>query len=223
MQTTISTAEPSPQKPLLRGWSHAVSFPIWVLVGTALLIVARVGLTGHLLLGVYVVGTGAMFLASAMYHRGRWTPKVKLRMQKVDRTAIFLAIAGGYTPIAAAALGSWTLVAVLVAAWVGAAVGMALQWIPTVHRALRGASYMVVSWMAVFTFPQLYHGLGATGFWLIVAGGICYTVGAIALATRWPDPWPKVFGFHEVFHAFTVVAATLVFIAIVSAVAPKLA
>jgi hemolysin III len=214
--------EITPAKPLLRGWSHAVSFPVWVLVGVVLLFVANVSVAGRLLLGVYVVGTGAMFLVSAMYHRGRWTPEVKLRMQKLDRTAIFLAIAGGYTPIAAAALDGWRLVAVLATAWLGAAVGMALQWIPTVHRALRGASYMVVSWMAVFTFPQLYHQLGATGFWLILAGGICYTLGAIALAARWPDPWPKVFGFHEVFHAFTVVAATLIFVAVASSVAPRL-
>jgi hemolysin III len=210
-------------KPLLRGWSHAVSFPIWMLVGVALLIAAHVGLAGRLLLGVYVVGTGTMFLVSAMYHRGRWTPATKLRMQKLDRTAIFLAIAGGYTPIAAAALDGWPLVVVLTTAWVGAGVGMALQWIPTVHRVLRGASYMVVSWMAVFTFPQLYRSLGAAGFWLILAGGICYTLGAIALAARWPDPWPKVFGFHEVFHAFTVVAATLIFVAVASSVAPRLA
>ena len=220
MQTSLDTALP---KPLLRGWSHAVSFPIWVLVGVALLLAANVGLAGRFLLGVYVVGTGAMFLVSAMYHRGRWTPEVKLRMQKLDRTAIFLAIAGGYTPIAAAAFDGWLRVAVLATAWVGAGIGMALQWIPTVHRALRGASYMVVSWMAVFTFPQLYRSLGASGFWLILAGGICYTLGAIALAARWPNPWPKVFGFHEVFHAFTVVAATLIFVAVASAVAPRLA
>jgi len=106
--------------------------------------------------------------------------------------------------------------------WIGAGIGMALQWMPTVHRALRGASYIVVSWVAVFTFPQLYRSLGATGFWLILAGGICYTLGAIALAARWPDPWPKVFGFHEVFHAFTVVAASLVFVAVASSVVPHL-
>ena len=219
MQTAVDTA---PVKPLLRGWAHAVSFPVWVLVGVSLLLFAHASATGRILLAVYVVGTGAMFLTSAMYHRGRWTPEVKLRMQKLDRTAIFLAIAGGYTPIAAAALDGWQRWAVLAAVWIGAGIGMALQWMPTVHRALRGASYIVVSWVAVFTFPQLYRSLGATGFWLILAGGICYTLGAIALAARWPDPWPKVFGFHEVFHAFTVVAASLVFVAVASSVVPHL-
>ena len=209
-------------RPLLRGWTHAVSFPLMLCVGVGMLVVAHATLPSRLLLGVYVVGTATMFLVSAMYHRGRWTPPVKLRMQKLDRTAIFLAIAGGYTPIAAAALDGWQRWAVLAAVWIGAGIGMALQWMPTVHRALRGASYIVVSWVAVFTFPQLYRSLGATGFWLILAGGICYTLGAIALAARWPDPWPKVFGFHEVFHAFTVVAASLVFVAVASSVVPHL-
>ena len=84
------------------------------------------------------------------------------------------------------------------------------------------ASYIIVSWIAAFTFPDLWRGLGPTGFALVLAGGICYTVGAIALATRWPDPWPRVFGFHEVFHAFTVVGAALQFTAIAWFVAPRL-
>jgi hemolysin III len=209
-------------KPLLRGWTHAVSFPLMVVFGVAMLVLANATPSGRLLLAVYVSGTATMFLVSAMYHRGRWTPPVKLRMQKLDRTAIFLAIAGGYTPIAVSCLDGWTLAAVLAGVWVGAAIGMAVQWIPSVPRAWRGASYIIVSWIAVFTFPDLLHGLGTTGFALVLAGGVCYTVGAVALATRWPDPWPRVFGFHEVFHAFTVVAAALQFAAIAWFVAPRL-
>jgi hemolysin III len=143
-------------------------------------------------------------------------------MQKLDRTAIFLAIAGGYTPSAALCLDGWTLGAVLVCVWVGAGLGMAIQWMPQVPRTWRGASYIIVSWIAAFTFPDLWRGLGPTGFVLVLAGGACYTVGALALATRWPNPWPRVFGFHEVFHAFTVVAAGLQFVAIAWFVAPRL-
>ncbi|MEN9644809.1 MAG: hypothetical protein RL238_1478 [Actinomycetota bacterium] len=210
------------EKPLLRGWAHAVSFPLMLLAGAALLLFVHARFPDRLLLAVYVSGTATMFGVSAMYHRGRWTPRVKLRMQKLDRTAIFLAIAGGYTPIAVLCLDGWTLAAVLIGVWLGAATGMAMQWIPRVPRAWRGASYIVVSWIAVFTVPDLWHGLGATGFALVLAGGVCYTVGAVALATRWPDPWPRVFGFHEVFHAFTVVAAALQFTAIAWFVAPQL-
>lgn len=214
---------PVAAKPLLRGWTHAVSFPLMLIVGMAMLMLMNSTVSGRLLLAVYVLGTATMFLVSAMYHRGRWSPPVKLRMQKLDRTAIFLAIAGGYTPIAALCLDGWTRVAVLVGVWVGATIGMAVQWVPSVPRAWRGASYIIVSWIAAFTFPDLLDGLGTTGFVLVLAGGICYTVGALALATRWPDPWPRVFGFHEVFHALTVVAAALQFAAIAWFVAPRLA
>ena len=209
-------------KPLLRGWAHAVSFPLMIVAGSAMLVLAHLTLPHRLLLAIYVGGTATMFLVSALYHRGRWTPPVKLRMQKLDRSAIFLAIAGGYTPIAFLCLGGWTRVVVLAGVWVGAGLGMAIQWMPRVPRAWRGASYMIVSYIAVFTMPALLRGLGTGGFLLVMIGGVCYTLGALALATRWPDPWPKVFGFHEVFHAFTVVAAGLQFVAMAAVVAPRL-
>lgn len=212
----------APPKPLLRGWSHLVSFPLWTVVGVSLVVLANVALPGRLLLAVYVAGTGTMFGVSAMYHRGRWQPQTKALMQKFDRSAIFLAIAGGYTPIAAVCLHGWVRVAVLATAWAGALAGIVLHWVPRVPKALRGASYIVVSWAAVAVFPQLARGLGTVGFALLLAGGACYTIGAISLATRWPNPWPRVFGFHEVFHAFTIVAAALQFAAISYAVVPQL-
>jgi len=191
-------------------------------VGLTMITLADVSASGKLLLAIYVMGTGTMFGVSALYHRGRWQPPAKAIMQKFDRSAIFLAIAGGYTPIAFVCLDGRARVAVLVTAWVGAAIGIALHWVPSVPKVWRGASYMIVSWSALLVFPQLAHGLGAHGFSLLLAGGACYTIGALALATRWPNPWPRVFGFHEVFHAFTVVAATLVLIAVGSAVVPQL-
>jgi hemolysin III len=212
----------APPKPLLRGWSHLVSFPVWLVLGVSLILVANVAVPGRLLLAIYVVGTGTMFGVSAMYHRGRWQPQAKALMQKFDHSAIFLAIAGGYTPIAAVCLDGWVRVAVLATAWAGAAIGIALHWVPRVPRALRGASYMVVSWAAIAVFPQLARGLGPAGFALLLAGGACYTIGAISLATHWPNPWPRVFGYHEVFHAFTIVAAALQFTAITYAVVPQL-
>ena len=208
-------------KPLLRGWAHLVSFPVWMAVGVALVAVANVAASGRLLLAIYVLGTGTMFGVSAMYHRGRWQPQAKLLMQKFDRSAIFLAIAGGYTPIAFVSLDGWVRVAVLATAWLGAVVGIVLHWLPRVPKVWRGASYMIVSWAAVLVFPQLAHGLGAVGFALVLAGGACYTIGAVSLATQWPNPWPRVFGFHEVFHAFTVIAAALQFVAIAAVVAPR--
>jgi hemolysin III len=192
------------------------------IAGAALLVLAHLTLPHRVVMAVYVVGTATMFLVSALYHRGRWSPPVKALMQKLDRSAIFLAIGGGYTPIAFLCLHGRTRVLVLIGVWFGAALGIAIQWMPKVPRSIRGASYIVVSWIAVFTMPQLLHGLGTVGFLLVMSAGACYTLGALALATRWPDPWPKVFGFHEVFHACTVVAASLHFVAMATVVAPRL-
>jgi len=210
------------QRPLLRGWAHAVSFPLWVVCGTALIAWAQVPTPGRLLLATYVAGTGVMFGVSALYHRVPWQPSAKALMQKLDRSAIFLAIAGGYTPVAWASLDGGWRIAAIAGAWAGASIGIVIHWLPSVPRAWKGASYIVVSWSAVFALPQIAAALGTTGFVLILGGGVAYTVGAICLATQRPNPWPRVFGFHEVFHAFTVVAAALQFAAIAHAVVPLL-
>ena len=208
-------------KPLLRGWAHLISFPLWLVVGTAMIVLSPSSRLGVFVLTVYVAGTGIMFGVSALYHRGRWQPQAKALMQKFDRSAIFLAIAGGFTPVAWACLHGNTRWFVLAFAWLGAVLGIVLHWLPRVPRAVRGASYIVVSWAGILVFPQMYSSLGAGAFWLILLGGACYTVGAISLATKWPDPWPRVFGFHEVLHAVTVVAAALQFVAIAAVVAPR--
>ena len=206
--------------PLLRGWTHLVSFPLMLICGIALVVLPHASVRDRIALAIYAGGTATMFGVSALYHRGRWQPPTKALMQKLDRSAIFLAIAGGFTPIAAVSLEGAHRTAILIAAWAGSAIGIALQWIPRVHRAWRGASYIIVSWTAILVFPQLADRLGALGFGLVLAGGVCYTLGALALAVRWPNPWPRVFGFHEVFHAFTVVASGLQFVAIAYAVVP---
>lgn len=210
-------------RPLLRGWSHLVSFPIMIALGVGLLIVANLPFDLLFSLMLYVFGTATMFGVSAMYHRVLWKPKAKALMQRFDHSAIFLAIAGGYTPVAVLCLDGSTRWVVLVGVWSGAVLGIALHWLPKVPSFWHGASYMIVSWSAIFTLPALWRGLGDLGFGLILGGGICYTIGAIALATERPNPWPRVFGFHEVFHAFTVVAAGLQFAAIAGIVAPRLA
>ena len=206
--------------PLLRGWTHLVSFPLMLICGVALVVLPHASPADRLVLAIYAGGTATMFGVSALYHRGRWQPPAKALLQKLDRSAIFLAIGGGFTPIAAVCLDGTQRTAVVIATWAGSAIGIALQWIPRVHRAWRGASYIIVSWTAILVFPQILHRLGGPGFGLLIAGGACYSLGALALAVRWPNPWPNVFGFHEVFHAFTVVASVLQFVAISYAVVP---
>jgi len=206
--------------PIMRGWTHLVTFPLMLICGVVLVVLPHTSGMDRLLLAIYAGGTATMFGVSALYHCGHWQPQAKALMQKLDRSAIFLAIAGGFTPIAAVCLDGAQRSAVLITAWVGSAIGITLQWLPRVHRAWKGASYIIVSWTAVFVFPQLARSLGSWGFGLVVAGGACYTLGALALAVKWPNPWPRVFGFHEVFHAFTIVASALQFAAISYAVVP---
>jgi hemolysin III len=194
-----------------------------VVLGTVLLIVVNLPFNLLVSLLLYVVGTATMFGVSALYHRVQWRPKAKALMQRFDHSAIFLAIAGGYTPVAVLCLDGWVRWAVLVGVWGGSVIGIAIHWLPKVPTIWHGASYMIVSWSAIVTLPALWRGLGHLGFALILAGGVCYTIGAIALATKRPNPWPKVFGFHEIFHAFTVIAAGLQFAAIAGIVAPRLA
>ncbi|MFZ9628893.1 MAG: PAQR family membrane homeostasis protein TrhA [Ilumatobacteraceae bacterium] len=217
-----SAALPLPDRPALRGWLHAVSFPVMTVLGLALVLRADVSAHGRLLLGVYVAGTCTMFGASALYHRVRWRARAKALMQRVDRSAIFLAIAGGYTPVAWVCLDGTTRTVVLASVWTGALVGISLNWLPHVHHAAKGASFIVVGWIAAAVLPRLAGELGTAGFALILFGGVSYTIGAICFATRRPNPWPRVFGFHEVFHAFTVVAAGLQFTGIAVAVVPRL-
>ncbi|MFM2183901.1 MAG: hypothetical protein RJB61_2195 [Actinomycetota bacterium] len=211
-----------PSRPVLRGWLHAGAFPLMLALGAALVTVPDVSTGGRLLLAVYVGGTSAMLGASAAYHRLRWSPAARRIAQRVDRSAIFLAIAGGYTPVAWVCLdGAWRTT-VLSTVWGGAATGIALHWIPRIHPVAKGASFIVVGWTAALVLPQLADALGTLGFMLILLGGIAYTLGALCFATRRPNPWPRVVGFHEVFHAFTVIAAGLQFAGIALTVVPLL-
>ena len=195
-------------KPLLRGWSHVVAFTVIAVLGIIMLAVAGASASERLWLGVYVVCTLTMFGVSAMYHTMPWDAHARSIMRRLDHSAIFLAIAGAYTPIMAVAVSGWQKVVVLCAAWGGAIVGMALEWLPIrVPRSVFTSVYVIVGWSAVLALPQLYRNLGQVGFALVLGGGLLYTMGAVVYALKRPDPWPRVFGFHEIFHLFTIAGA----------------
>lgn len=199
----------SPVKPLLRGWSHVVAF-----VAAAALCGVLVGLApGALARGttiVYLAGLCAMFGVSSLYHRVRWSPAAHALVSRLDHSTIFAAIAGTYTPVAVLALEGRARVAVLAIVWIGTIVGVTLQWTPVqLPRWLFTAVYAVVGWAALAAMPQLQSALGWLGLGLLVGGGVAYTLGAVVYATKRPDPWPRVFGFHEVFHLCTVIGAGL--------------
>jgi hemolysin III len=195
-------------KPLLRGWSPVLAFTVIAVLGIIMLVVADASASERVWLGVYVAGTLTMFGVSASYHTLRWAPHGRSIMRRLDHSAIFLAIAGAYTPIMAVALTGWQKVVVLGAAWGGAVIGMTLEWLPLkVPRPLFTAIYVIVGWSAAVAFPQLYRSLGGVGFTLVLGGGLLYTIGAVVYALKRPDPWPRVFGFHEIFHLFTIAGA----------------
>jgi hemolysin III len=196
-------------RPLLRGWLHVVAFFGW-LVGGPFLIAAAPDAVATTVLAIYVAGMLVMFGTSAAFHRLRWSARAWRRMRRADHSAIFVGIAATSTAVAGLALTGWAQVLVLTMVWAGAAVGVAMrqvfldapQWVVAIP-------YVVVGWCPIIVAPQLVSSLGWTGFGLMLAAGLAYTAGALIYAAKRPDPWPRVFGFHEVFHACTLVGAGL--------------
>jgi hemolysin III len=212
-----------PPKPVLRGWSHVVAFVTVAVVGNVVLLATDTRGWQRWWLAVYLCGTLAMFGVSSLYHRIAWRERAHSLMRRLDHSTIFLAIAGMYTPTAIVAIDGWHRSAVLASVWGGTALGLLLQWLPLhVPRPLFTGVYVVVGWSASLALPQLLHGLGATGFGLLLAGGVFYTLGAVVYALQRPDPWPRVFGFHEVFHACTVVGAGMHLAVIGLIIAPRM-
>ena len=209
------------QKPTLRGWSHVAGFVTAACLGGVMIGLANAPTTRAAMI-IYVICLCTMLGVSSLYHRLSWSPAAREKMRKLDHSTIFLAIAGSYTPIAAIVLEGWQRTAVLVTVWVGTAIGMTMQWLPLhIPRWLSTAVYAIVGWVAVLALPELYTGLGLLGFLLMLGGGLAYTVGAVVYAMKRPDPWPTVFGYHEVFHACTVIGAGLHMACIAFVVLPK--
>jgi hemolysin III len=210
-------------KPLLRGWLHLVCF--FLAVPAALLLIA-VADPGKARIGAVVYGLGlvALFGVSGTYHRGRWSQAARRRWQQLDHATIFVMIAGSITPLCLVALQGWVAPVMLIVAWVGASLGAVLAFSGGARsRVARGALYIGLGWVSVAALPQLIHRLSLAQLVLIGVGGVLYTVGAIFLATRWPDPFPNVFGYHEVWHVLVVAAVVCHFVAIAEVVQGQLA
>jgi hemolysin III len=207
-------------KPRFRGTSHFYALFVAVVAAVALVATAPPGLATFAA-AVYALTLVGMFAASALYHRGTWSPTSAPRLLQLDHTAIFLMIAGTYTPIALLAMDGRTRVVLLIAVWLLACAGIVFEWLP--YPAPRGyvtTVYLSLGWLGVFTFVPLYDNTGWAGVLLVAGGGLCYTIGAIVHAARRPDPWPETFGYHEIFHLFVILAAVLHYCAIAFLVLP---
>ena len=204
-------------KPRHRGWLHAYAAVISLVTGTSLVAVAAAlrGGTAVAVTSIYAATVTLLFGTSALYHRREWSPQAHRVMKRLDHSMIFVFIAGTYTPLAVLTLPGDSMIAVLIAVWGGAAVGVGLQLFWPAHpRWISAPCYLALGWVAVFVFPDLLHTAGVAAFVLIAVGGLIYSYGAIVYATKRPNPAPATFGFHEVFHLCTLVAATCHYIAI---------
>lgn len=193
-------------KPTLRGWIHTVAAPVSMLASLILVILAPT-VTLRWACAVYLLCSLVLFANSAVYHMGAWERKVDGVLRRIDHANIFLLIAGTYTPIVVAALPPESARDLLLVVWIGALLGVLARifWF-SAPRWLYTPIYVILGWVAVFYFWDLWYGAGQAVVWLILAGGLCYTAGALVYIFKWPNPNPRVFGFHEIFHSFTVAA-----------------
>ncbi|GGL30884.1 PAQR family membrane homeostasis protein TrhA [Planomonospora parontospora] len=216
MTTTASekTSLPESIKPRLRGWLHAGALPVTLVAGFVLVALGPT-LQARLAAVIYAITSGLLFGISATYHRGRLSPRLEEVLRRLDHANIYLIIAGTYTPFALLALDGSARVVVLSVVWAGAVAGVLFRVLWTqAPRWLSTALYIALGWTAVFVLPQLAEGAGVAAVALIFVGGVLYTVGGVVYGLRRPDPSPRWFGFHEVFHAFTLAAYLVQYIAV---------
>lgn len=209
-----ATDTPPPAKPLFRGWLHLGMAPLVQLAGLTLL-VATPSLIGRVGIAVYLVAATALFGVSAAYHRGRWSAKADAVLRRLDHANIFLFIAGTYTPLGLMLLDGTDRIVLLSIIWGVAVAGITFKmlWMGA-PRWLYTLLYVAMGWAALGWLAQFWHTGGPLVVVLIAAGGLVYTFGAVVYARKLPDPSPTWFGFHEVFHACTIVAAMCHFAAI---------
>jgi hemolysin III len=196
----------APEKPLLRGVSHEIAAAVALAGWVALALVAAPG-RARLAANVYGASLFTLFAVSALYHRPTWRPRARRVMRRLDHSAIFLLIAGTYTPFCLL-LPPATGHLLLAVAWGGAAAGVlqSLLWVGA-PRAFSAVVYVLLGWVVVPVLPALRAALGGGAVALLAGGGALYTLGALVYASRRPDPSPRVFGYHEVFHAMVIAAA----------------
>ncbi|WP_433243075.1 PAQR family membrane homeostasis protein TrhA [Streptosporangium sp. CA-135522] len=201
-------------KPRLRGWLHAGTLPVALIAGFVLVALGPT-LQARLAAAVYAITSGLLFGISATYHRGTLSPRLEEVLRRLDHANIYLIIAGTYTPFAILALDGAARVVVLGVIWAGAIAGVLFRVLWTgAPRWLSTALYIGLGWTAAFVLPQLLAGAGVVAVALVLVGGLLYTAGGVVYGLRRPDPSPRWFGFHEVFHALTVAAYLVQYVAV---------
>jgi hemolysin III len=198
----------------LRGVLHQAAFTVSLVLGT-LLIVGSEGGSQHAASSIFAASVAACLGISALYHRVSWAPPVRLWMRRLDHAGIYLLIAGTYTPVCLLALdGAWRSVALsLVSLAAAAAIVLKFAWVAA-PKWLAAATGIALGWVGVALLPQLATRLNPAAIVLLATGGLAYTIGAVVYARRRPDPVPSIFGYHELFHALTIVGVACQYVAI---------
>ncbi len=204
---TSSSLTPAHERPTWRGWMHVVAFVLAIPGGILLIVLAR-SAEATVAAAIYMASLLLGFGTSAGYHRLARKERTQQLMQRLDHSMIFVLIAGSYTPICLLGLPPAWGIPLLCIVWVGALAGVLVKQLAFEKlKVLEYALYPILGWIVVVAAPVLLDGLTTTELSLLVAGGLLYTVGIPVLVLEKPDPWPQTFGYHEIWHTFTVAAA----------------
>ena len=209
----MAPAPPKPPKPRLRGVSHAIG-AIFAAMGAMHLSLEAPTPNVAMAVHIYGVCLVLLFCVSAFYHVPTWTPEVRARLRRVDRSMIYVFVAGTYTPVLemlGAGVSPHTASIVWSAALIGITLTLFFRGLP---RYVTVTPYLVLGWGAIAIVPSILERFGPFPFWLILLGGLAYSIGALIYALRSPDPAPRTFGYHEIFHFLVLVAAGCHWVAI---------
>jgi len=208
-------------RPSLRGVSHQYAFFVSIGCGVGLILAASGG-RARVAATIYAVAVSALLGTSALYHRVTWRPRARRWMRRLDHSMIFVLIAGTYTPVALLALKGTLATTILIVLWAGAVGGVVfkLVWIDA-PKWLLALIYVVLGLLTGAVFGELPAAIGWLGVAGLMTGGLLYVIGAVVYASGRPNPWPRVFGYHEIFHALVIAAAGLHYAVIAFAVLPR--
>ncbi|MFA5890261.1 MAG: hemolysin III family protein [Actinomycetota bacterium] len=202
-------------RPSMRGRLHQIAFICSIPMGITLVAMGRTPLA-RASAAVYALSLAALYGVSASYHRLTWSPRARRRMRRLDHSTIFVLIAGTYTPVTVLVLTGVWRASIMVAVWAIALLGITLK-ITRIERMdrLGVVLYVALGWTAIVGMPRIVANLSVAGIVLLVAGGVLHSAGAVVYARRRPDPNPRVFGYHEVFHSL-VIAGSLCHYALIT-------
>lgn len=205
---------PTPAKPVMRGWLHMGMFPAVLIAGIVLIALADTT-KARVACAIFAVTACLLFGVSGVYHRGNWGPRGEAVLRRLDHANIFLIIAGTYTPLTMLLLPDSTGRTLLWAIWGAAVAGIAFRvfWVGA-PRWLYTPCYIAMGWAAVFFLPDFMRTGGIVVLVLIIVGGLLYSAGGVIYGLKRPNPSPRWFGFHEVFHSLTLAAFVVHYVGI---------